>query len=181
MTLVTRTPVLGFAAFSGTGKTTLLRHVIPRLRESGLRLGLIKHSHHVFEVDERGKDSYVLRQAGAVQMLVASAHRTVLMRDYPRGEHPDLPDFIQSLDHGDLDLILVEGFKYYPIPKIELHRPSLGQPLLCRDDPAVIAVATDMALPDLSGIFQLNLNDPGAIAGFIRNRFLPDPLLHRVD
>jgi molybdopterin-guanine dinucleotide biosynthesis protein B len=175
MSLVTRTPVLGFAAFSGTGKTTLLRRVIPLLRKKGLRLGLIKHGHHGFEVDTQGKDSYVLRRAGAMQMLVASAQRTVLIQDHPAGDHPSLPDFIRTLDDGNLDLILVEGFKYQPIPKIELHRPSLGHPLLCHDDPAVIAVATDRPLADVGGIAQLDLNDPRGIVDFIRKRLLLDP------
>jgi molybdopterin-guanine dinucleotide biosynthesis protein B len=167
--------VLGFAAFSGTGKTTLLRQLIPLLRAHGLRLGLVKHSHHGFEVDRRGKDSYLLRQAGAAQMLVASGRRTVLMQDHPPGERPELPDFLRVLDDGDLDLILVEGFKYQPIPKIELHRPSLGHPLLCRDDSTVIAVASDRPLPDLGRPVQLDLNDPPAIAAFIHGRFLPLP------
>jgi molybdopterin-guanine dinucleotide biosynthesis protein MobB len=166
------TPVLGFAAFSGTGKTTLLSRLIPVLRQHGLRLGLIKHGHHGFEIDKPGKDSYVLRRAGAVQMLVASARRTVLMREH--GAIPTLSELIARVDHDALDLILIEGFKHQPIPKIELHRPSLGHPLLCLEDRYVIAVAADAPLTAKVALPVLDLNVPSGVADFILNQFLVD-------
>jgi molybdopterin-guanine dinucleotide biosynthesis protein B len=158
-------PVLGLAAFSGTGKTTLLTRLIPLLRQKGLRLGLIKHSHHAFEIDKPGKDSYALRQAGADQVLVASSRRTVLMTRY-RSESP-LPALLKRLSSEKLDLILVEGFKHHPIPKIELHRSTLEYPLLCLEDKAVIALATDAPLQQPIPVPVLNLNDAIAIAYFI--------------
>ena len=167
-----RTPVLGLAAYSGTGKTTLLRSLIPLLGQRGLRLGLIKHSHHAVEIDKPGKDSYRLRQAGATQMLVASAYRIALMMAHEPGETPGLGEFLRRLDGHDLDLILVEGFKHSPIPKVELHRPSLGHPLLCPDDPCILAVATDGPLGSAVAVPILDLNAPRAIAEFIRARCL---------
>lgn len=163
--------VLGFAAFSGTGKTTLLTRLIPLLRDQGLRLALIKHGHHRFEIDQPDQDSYILRQAGAIQVLVASNRRTVLMaQHYPE---PSLEILLQRINNRKLDLILVEGFKNHPIPKIELHRPNLGHPLLCLQDSAVIAVATNAPLEQSLPVPLLNLNDPPIIARFIRERFWP--------
>ncbi|MFO1434332.1 MAG: molybdopterin-guanine dinucleotide biosynthesis protein B [Candidatus Competibacteraceae bacterium] len=163
-------PVLGFAAFSGTGKTTLLIQLIPLLRARGLRSGLIKHGHHTFEVDKPGKDSYLLRQAGATQLMVASARRTLLIKT-TTGE-ADLFTLLNQVAGQNLDIILVEGFKHHPIPKIELHRSRLGYPLLCRQDPAIIAVVTDAPLSKPVPIPVLALNDPPAIAAFIQSHFL---------
>ena len=163
--------VLGFAAFSGTGKTTLLCRLIPLLRRQGLRLGLIKHSHHVFEVDRPGKDSYQLRHAGAEQVVVASAQRTVVMAQHQRSELPGLSDFLRRVDSPQLDLILVEGYKYAALPKIELHRPSLGHPLLALNDPAVIAVASDETLPVALELPILDLNQAQSLADFILARY----------
>jgi len=160
------TPILGFAAFSGTGKTTLLAQVIPLLRQAGLRLGLIKHTHHTFEIDTPGKDSYKLRHAGASQVVVASTRRTVFITD-----HSTVPSWetrLQWVDSASLDLIVVEGFKYRAMPKIELYRPSLSHPLLCLTDPTVIAVATDAPLPHALTVPLLDLNDPPAVAAFVR-------------
>ncbi|HXH03019.1 MAG TPA: molybdopterin-guanine dinucleotide biosynthesis protein B [Candidatus Competibacteraceae bacterium] len=161
------TPVLGFAAYSGTGKTTLLRLVIPLLRARGLRLGLLKHSHHSFEIDHPSKDSYRLRQAGASQVLVTSSRRTVLMsRSLAHGDE-SLPQLLARLDSVELDLILVEGFKRQPIPKIELHRPNLGLPLLCRQDRHIIAVASDAPPPPDIALPWLDLNAPPLVVDFI--------------
>ena len=166
MTLLSK-PVLGFAAFSGTGKTTLLCRVIPLLTRCGLRLGLIKHSHHAFEVDRPGKDSFVLRQAGAQQVVVASRRRCAVLSQYPADARLSLAEFLGQLNTDELDLVLVEGYKYYPLPKIELHRPSLGHPLLALDDPDIIAVATDAALSQRVTIPLLDINEPQVIANFI--------------
>lgn len=169
------TPLLGFAAFSGTGKTTLLCALIPLLRAQGLRLALIKHSHHAFEIDRPGKDSYRLRQAGATQVVLASRRRVVTQRRYRADEaEPDLADFARWIDRPGLDLLLVEGYKHAAIPKIELYRDGLGHPLLARDDRSVIAVAADRPLSGLA-VPQLDINRPAAIAAFITDRFLASP------
>ena len=162
------TPILGFAAFSGTGKTTLLTQLIPLLKDKGLRIGMIKHAHHNFDIDTPGKDSYELRKAGAGQMLIASQRRWALMVETPQQSgDPDLNELIRQLDHDKLDLILVEGFKHVRFAKIELHRPSLGKTLLFPDDDSIIAIATDQ--PDLinTELPKLALNDPALIADFI--------------
>ncbi len=164
----TTTPALAFAAFSGTGKTTLLQKVIPLLRGGGMRLGLIKHCHHDIEIDIPGKDSYLLRQAGAAKILVVSRRRTVVIGDTSTGTGEPLKVLLRRLEGRGLDLILVEGFKHGRVAKIELHRASLGYPLLCRNDSNVIAVASDTPLPDIT-LPLLNLNDAAAIATFILN------------
>ena len=140
-------PVLGVAAYSGTGKTTLLRKVLPQLRARGLRVAVIKHAHHSFDTDVPGKDSYELRKAGATQMLVASRHRWALVSETGDGPEPRLETLLDRLDYKNIDLILVEGFKTEHFPKIELHRPSLGQPLLYQLDRSIVAIATDAPLP----------------------------------
>jgi molybdopterin-guanine dinucleotide biosynthesis protein B len=171
-----RCPVVGITAFSGTGKTSLLTRVVPILRARGLHVGIIKHAHHGFDLDQPGKDSFELRKAGAEQMLVASRARWALMVETPEtdvpGEDPRLEDMIQRLDQDSLDLILVEGFKHVPFPKIELHRPELGRPLLCRAMPSVIAVAANAPLARQPDIPVLDLDDAESIAGFIVERFV---------
>jgi molybdopterin-guanine dinucleotide biosynthesis adapter protein len=162
-------PVLGFAAFSGTGKTTLLKKLIPLLRAQGLRPGVIKHAHHKVEFDTPGKDSYELRKAGARQVMLASANRWALMGEEEGAEEPELSALLQRLDFSDLDLVLVEGFRHLPYPKIELHRPSLDKPLLCVDDDSVIAIALDAALDQPLPLPRLDLNDPPVIAAFIKD------------
>ncbi|NIM29377.1 MAG: molybdopterin-guanine dinucleotide biosynthesis protein B [Gammaproteobacteria bacterium] len=160
-------PIVGIAAWSGTGKTTLLKELLPLLGARGLRVGVVKHAHHSFEVDYPGKDSYELRKSGAAQMLIASRSRWALVVEQERGREPRLDEVLLELDQGALDLILVEGFKEEAFPKIELHRPSLGYPLLFRDDKAIVAVATDAPLEDTGDLPQLDLNSPADIAAFI--------------
>lgn len=159
--------MLGFAAWSGTGKTTLLKELLPLLGARGLRVGVVKHAHHAFDLDYPGKDSYELRKSGAAQMLVASRTRWALLVEQQREREPRLDEVLLELDQAALDLIVVEGFKDEPFPKIELHRPSLRRPLLFRDDDAIIAVATDAPLDDTGNLPQLDLNRPGDIAAFI--------------
>jgi molybdopterin-guanine dinucleotide biosynthesis protein MobB len=158
-------PVLGFAAWSGTGKTTLLSQVLPLLRGSGLRCALVKHAHHDFDIDHPGKDSYELRKAGAGQVLIASRRRWALMVEREYEQDPPLAELLRHLDPTQADLVLVEGFKHEHLPKIELHRPALGRPLLYPDDPDIIAVASDRPL-DVP-IPRLDLNDPASIAAFV--------------
>jgi len=161
-------PVLGVCAYSGTGKTTLLERLIPMLKARGLRLALLKHAHHSFEIDQPGKDSYQLRKAGADQVLVASRHRVALIKEYARpGREPRLAELLPCIDTRDLDLVLVEGFKHEPIPKIELYRASLGRPLIHASDPHVIAVAADAPFPLARDLPLLDLNRPEAIVPFI--------------
>jgi molybdopterin-guanine dinucleotide biosynthesis protein B len=162
-----RCPVLGFAAWSGTGKTTLLVHLLPLLRSRGLRVGMVKHAHHSFEVDQPGKDSYELRKAGASPMLVVSRRRWALMTDLEQEREPVLQEMLDRLDQSQLDIVLVEGFKHEAFPKIELYRPTVGKELLFPNDPNVIAVATDAPLPQPVRLPLLDLNDVGAIADFV--------------
>jgi molybdopterin-guanine dinucleotide biosynthesis adapter protein len=160
-------PVLGLAALSGTGKTTLLRQLLPLLRARGLAVGLIKRAHHTFDIDLPGKDSYELRKAGAAQVLVGSDNRWALMVENERPVEPDLDDLVAKLHRATLDLVIVEGFKLAPIPKIEIHRPSLGQPLLAGNDPWIVAVATDEPQRLRVDIPLFDLERPGEIAQFI--------------
>ena len=164
-------PLLGFAAFSGTGKTTLLAQIIPLLKQHGLLIGLIKHSHHNFQIDQPGKDSFRLREAGASPVMLISSHRRAIITEISERE-PCLDEELQLFDQSEVDLILVEGFKTESFPKIELHRPSLKTPLLYPNDPNVIAIATDsvMKIPDT--LMLLDLNQPEMIAGFILKQFM---------
>lgn len=160
-------PVLGFAAYSGTGKTTLLKKLLPRLNSDGLRVGVIKHTHHHFEIDQPGKDSYELRKAGANQMLLASGRRWALVVEtHSEGDLP-LQEMINQLDHSHLDLILVEGYKHEVFHKIELHRKVLGKPYIYPDDTNIIAVISDDELSKESSVPQLDFDDLDAIIRFI--------------
>lgn len=163
-------PVLGFAAYSGTGKTTLLESLLPKLTDLGLRVGVFKHAHHDFDVDKPGKDSYRLRKAGANQMLIASRNRHVLMTETPEQE----ANFFALLDHFDttsLDLILVEGCKNLSFPKIELHREEVGKPWLHPHDSNIIAIASDSRSLEngalKSNLPHVSINDLDAICKLI--------------
>ena len=160
-------PVLGVAAWSGTGKTTLLVAVLPLLRQRGLRVGLLKQSHHAIEVDTPGKDSYELRAAGASPVLVASPVRWAMMGETPTGADPGLGDLLARFDPGEVDLILVEGFKHEAFPKLELYRSALGRPPLYPQDPHVVAVATDGPLDPNPQVPVLDLGRPEEVADFI--------------
>lgn len=159
-------PVLAIAAWSGTGKTTLLKAIIPALCARGVRPGLIKHTHHNVDVDTPGKDSYELRKAGAAQTLVASSQRWALMTETPDEEEIDLAYLISRMDHSRLDLVLVEGFKHEPVAKILLFRSDTGHDIneLTLDE-HVIAVASDevFSLP----VPVLDINNSEAIVDFI--------------
>ena len=172
MLINNKIPVLGFCAHSsGIGKTTLLTQLIPELIQKGLRISVVKHAHHAFDIDHEGKDSFKLRQAGAVQMMVASRQRWALMTELVRIPHaenePNLAHLLAQMDGSLTDLVLAEGFKHEAIPKIEVHRAAFGTPLLASDDANIIAIATDRHLPTATP--QIDLNDINAIAAFIFN------------
>ncbi|WP_218755430.1 bifunctional molybdopterin-guanine dinucleotide biosynthesis adaptor protein MobB/molybdopterin molybdotransferase MoeA [Vibrio parahaemolyticus] len=158
-------PILGFAAYSGTGKTTLLEALLPKLTEAGLRIGMLKHAHHNFDVDKPGKDSYRLRKAGASQMLIASRNRFALMTETPEAE-AEFEYLLTRFDEDMLDVVLVEGCKNIAFPKIELHREEVGKPWLYPHDDNIIAIASDSAELD-SELPQMNINDLDAIAQFV--------------
>lgn len=165
-------PMLGIAAFSGMGKTTLLTQLLPKLRQSGLNVAVVKHAHHLFDIDQPGKDSYRIREAGASHILVASKRLLALMiTSEEKQKEPLLTECLARLDMQQLDLILVEGFKHEAFPKLELHRTIVDKPLLYPDDANIIAIATDSALTTVPTIPVLNLNDLDAILHFI-NTFI---------
>jgi molybdopterin-guanine dinucleotide biosynthesis protein B len=153
----------GFAAYSGSGKTTLMENLLPVLVRRGLRVSVIKHAHHAFDVDRPGKDSYRHRQAGATEVLVSSAVRWALMHELRQEPEPELPRLLERL--SPCDLVLVEGFKRQTIPKIEIHRTAAGTPLLFPHDPAIVALATDGRFT--SPLPRFALDDFTGIAGFI--------------
>jgi molybdopterin-guanine dinucleotide biosynthesis protein B len=166
------TPLLGVVGFSGSGKTTLLTRLIAKLNQTGLRIGVIKHAHHSFDIDQPGKDSYVLRHAGAGQTLVASKNRWALMVETPDNrQDPQLNELLERLDSSRLDLILVEGFKHVSYPKLEVHRAAVNPVLLYPDDPDIMALLTDNVsqFNDTINIPVLNLDDTISIVQFILN------------
>ncbi|EAS64563.1 bifunctional molybdopterin-guanine dinucleotide biosynthesis adaptor protein MobB/molybdopterin molybdotransferase MoeA [Photobacterium angustum] len=157
-------PLLGFAAFSGTGKTTLLEAMLPKLVERGLRVAVVKHAHHNFDIDQEGKDSYRLRKAGASQMLISSRYRRALVTETPE-EEAQLPYLLNQLDQTELDLILVEGFKKLDFPKIELHRKEVGKPWLHPEDSNIIAIAAN--IPAESALPQMDINNLDQLTDFV--------------
>lgn len=160
-------PILGFVAFSGTGKTTLLTQLIPALLARGVRCAVIKHSHHDFEIDRPGKDSQRLREAGADQVILASPHRTFWVRESDGVTEPRLADLVARLDTAHLDMVFVEGFRREDIAKIEVHRPSLNTPLLCLEDDRIIALACDAEPATAVPVPLLPLNDVARVATFV--------------
>ncbi len=130
---------------------------------------MIKHAHHKFEVDKPGKDSYELRKAGASPMLISSSRRIAMMIDKEEESDPDLQDLLDFINPEKIDLVLVEGFKQWPLPKIELHRPSVGKPLIFTEDKNVIAIAHDDEIQIEPEIPVMDINNPDQIADFILN------------
>lgn len=155
--------IFGFAGYSGSGKTTLVEQLIPRFAMEGLKVSVIKHAHHHFDIDRPGKDSYRHREAGASEVMITAANRWVLMHEMRGGPEPELPEQLKRL--SPCDLVLVEGFKRQPIPKLEVHRKEAGKPLLYPEDPHVVAIATDEALD--TKLPQFDLDDYDGIAAFI--------------
>lgn len=162
--------ILGLAGWSGSGKTTLVVRLIPELRRRGATVSTLKHAHHAFDVDQPGKDSYEHRQAGASEVMVASALRWALMHEHRGAPEPTLAELLPRL--GPVDLVLVEGFKRETHPKLEVHRPAVGKPLLCLEDKMIRAVASDAALADLP-VPCLALDDVPGIAAFVLDHAAP--------
>ncbi len=161
-------PLIGFAAYSGTGKTTLLCKLIPLLKQKGIRVGIIKHAHHSFDIDHPKKDSCKLRESGATKIVVTSCKRTAIIIEHPEDQkEPSLVDALKNIHTKELELILVEGFKQADIMKIELHRQGLNKPYIYPDDSNVIAIAADHDLETSRDIQKLDLNNPEQIADFI--------------
>lgn len=159
-------PILGIVGWSGTGKTTLLKKLIPALNQRGIRTGLIKHTHHNMDVDKPGKDSYELRKAGASQTLVASSERWALMTETPDEAPLDLQYLASRMDQRTLDIILVEGFKHEAIPKLFLYREGAGRSVneLSYDEYA-IALITDIDIA--YSLPVIDINDAQQVAEFI--------------
>ncbi len=155
--------VIGIAGYSGSGKTTLIEKVIPILVREGLRVSLIKHAHHEFDVDQPGKDSYRHRHAGCAEVLVSSSKRWALMHELRGAAEPCVEEQLRML--SPCDLVIVEGYKSEPIAKVEVHRRASHTPLLYPDDPYVVAIATDEPLDTL--LPQVDVGDPQAVARFV--------------
>jgi molybdopterin-guanine dinucleotide biosynthesis protein B len=158
--------VFGFAGWSGSGKTTLIERLIPVLVARGLRVSLVKHAHHDFDVDERGKDSWRHRQAGCTEVLVTSGRRWALMHELRGAPELSLAAAIARL--SACDLVLVEGFKAHAMPKLEVWRQGVGKPLLHPADPHIRALATDDPARFQGGrLTVFGLDDVDAIATFV--------------
>lgn len=162
-------PVVGFVGASGSGKTALITAVLPALRAAGLRVAVLKHAHHGFEMDRPGKDSFRAREAGASQVLIASRHRWALLTELEGGfEEPPFSELLERFDRDRVDVVLAEGFAGECYPKIEVYRPALGEPPRCWPaDPMVIAVATDAPLAAAGPVRRLDLNAPPEVTEFI--------------
>lgn len=156
--------IFGLAGWSGSGKTTLVARLLPVLIGRGLTVSTLKHAHHGFDVDQPGKDSWVHRHAGAREVMVSSANRWALMHEHRGAPEAGLDELVSHM--SPVDLVIVEGFKGHPHPKLEVHRPSLDNSLLCRDDPFIVAVASDGDLAGLT-VPVLALDDTAGIADFI--------------
>jgi molybdopterin-guanine dinucleotide biosynthesis adapter protein len=159
--------VIGFAGYSGSGKTTLVERLIGSLRATGQRVSVVKHAHHDFDIDHKGKDSWRHRQAGAFEVVIASDRRLAKMREYAVPGRPTVHQLLAEL--VDCDWVLVEGFKRADLLKIEVWRADVAKPVQYPDDPFIVAIATDHAhqLPVATGLPVLDLNDPDAVAGFL--------------
>ena len=155
--------IFGFAGYSGSGKTTLIEHLIPLFTRRGITVSLIKHAHHTFDVDHQGKDSYRHRKAGCTEVLVTSSRRWALMHELRGAPEPDLAEHVKRIT--PCDLLLVEGFKRERIPKLEVYRAEVAEPLIHSQDENVVAIASDVRIE--TRLPQFDLNAPGPIAEFV--------------
>lgn len=168
-------PIIGFSAYSGSGKTTLLEKLIPILSARKLRVAVIKHAHHSFDIDHPEKDSYKIRKAGAQQILISSQKRWAMIHEHANeNSELTLQEALLHISADNIDLVIVEGYKSSPIAKIEIHRPALGKPLISASDKYVIAIATDEPGMVKSNLPLLDLNDTEMIAGYIE-QYLANP------
>ena len=160
-------PVLAVVGWSGSGKTTLLEHLVAGLSGAGLRINIVKHSHHDIELEPPRKDSARLRLAGAAEVMIASPYRIAIMRELRAAPEPPLAELLARLSPADLTL--VEGYKWETLPKLEVHRPVLGKPALYSDDATIVAVVSDVARPAAlrPGVAWLDLNDIGAVLDWV--------------
>jgi len=156
--------IFGLAGWSGSGKTTLLVRLLPELTRRGLAVSTVKHAHHAFDVDQPGKDSHAHREAGAVEVMVSSANRWALMHELRGAAEPSVEELIAHMT--SVDLLIIEGFKTHAHDKLEVYRASVGKPLICRDDPYVVAIASDAPVGGVD-IPVIGIDDVGAIADFI--------------
>ncbi len=159
--------IIGIAGYSGSGKTTLVVRLIPEIRRRGLTVSTVKHTHHNVSIDKKGSVTRRLRDAGAIDVVVAADDHWALMHEHRGAPEPSLEDLAARMK--PVDILLVEGFKTHSHDKIEVHRPAAGKPLLCTDDPYIVAIATDGELPD-AALPRLDLNDIPAICEFIIER-----------
>lgn len=168
-------PVLAVVGWSGSGKTTLLEHLVAGLSGAGLRVNIVKHSHHDIELEPPRKDSARLRLAGAAEVMIASPYRIAIMRELRAAPEPPLAELLARLSPADLTL--VEGYKWETLPKLEVHRPALGKPALYTDDAAIVAVVSDAQRPfELrAGVAWLDLNDINAVLDWIGTWSGADP------
>ena len=160
-------PVLAVVGWSGSGKTTLLEHLIAGLSGAGLRVNIVKHSHHDIELEPPRKGSARLRLAGAAEVMIASPYRIAIMRELRAAPEPPLAELLARLSPADLTL--VEGYKWESLPKLEVHRPALDKSALYADDTTIVAVASDVARPATlrAGVAWLDLNDIGAVLAWV--------------
>src|ERR1022692_3959730 len=156
--------IIGLAGWSGSGKTTLIKKLIPRLLARGLTVSTLKHAHHGFDLDKPGKDSFIHRTAGATEVIISSAKRWAILHELRREPEWDLSNLVAKM--SPVDLVLVEGFKRDAFPKLEIHRAANGKPLLHPEDPHIVAIASDGALP-AAKVPVVDLNDIEAIADLL--------------
>src|SRR4051812_18426579 len=168
--------VIGLAGWSGAGKTTLLARLIPHLVAQGLRVSAIKHAHHTFDVDVPGKDSFVLREAGAAEVLVSSGKRFALMHELRGATEPRLPELLARM--SPVDLVIVEGYKTDRHRKIEVHRAANGKELLFPGDVAIVGIASDIDI--MTDLPVAHLDDIAAVASMMLAAAMPveDVLRH---
>ncbi len=162
--------IIGLAGWSGSGKTTLITRVLPCLIGRGLRVSTLKHAHHGFDLDQPGKDSFMHRAAGATEVAISSARRFAILHELREEAEWSLPALLARL--APVDLVLVEGFKREALPKLEIHRTANGKPLLHPDDPHIVAVASDVPLPD-APVPVVGLDDIEAVADVLTARARP--------
>ena len=165
--------IIGLAGWSGSGKTTLIKKLIPRLIARGVKVSTLKHAHHGFDLDQPGKDSFFHRTAGATEVIISSEKRWAILHELREEPEWDLLALVDKM--SPVDLVLVEGFKRDAFPKLEIHRAANGKPLIYPDDPYIVAVASDIALP-AANVPVVNLNDIETIADLVLKSAVPIPV-----